>query len=198
MIQYTNILRHDNVPFEEYLRLPGYSHSYLKRERFGMVEELTMTDNIMIGKLVDGILTDQEGVDMKSPLYSQAKLIAYDIMKTWGAQIKLFRKQVSYTADVNHNGFIMPTTGRLDFELPKHAVVDLKVTKSKDVDGLINYMGYKNQVWHYAKMAQVNDAYIMIHSIPLRRNFIRAIDCSSNMNEFWADKCINFGKVSVC
>jgi hypothetical protein len=197
MIEYTNIIQHDNIPFEDYLKLPGYSHSFLKRERFGVVEELTITENITIGKLVDGIITDPETVNMLDPLYPTARAIAVEIKNTFGAVLPQFKKQLSYTADIVHNGFIMATTGRLDFLLPKHCVLDLKVTKSKDVHGLIEYMGYKNQVWHYAKMAKVNDGYFMIHSIPLKKNFLIPLDCRDNMNDFWADKIIKFGRVAA-
>ncbi len=198
MITYSNIQRHDNLPFEEYLKLGGYSHSFLKRERMGMVEDLKMTDNIMIGKLVDAILTEPKNAEMSNELYPVAKLIAYEIQKTFGGLIVRFQKQVSFTADVTYRAFTMPTTGRLDYLLPGHAVIDLKVTKSKHaaVPGLVDYMGYKNQLWHYAKMAKVNKSYLMIHSIPSKSTILYAYDCSLDMNDFWAEKIITFGKVA--
>lgn len=199
MITYSNIKRFDNIPFEEYLKFEGYSHSFLKREHNGIVEPLTITDNITIGKLVDGILTDPSSVDMSNPLYGNAKLIAHEVSSTFGTLIKSFVPQISYTADVECNGFIMPTTGRLDWLLPNHAVIDLKCTKAKvsQLDGLINFMGYNNQVWHYCKMSGVEKAYLMFHSIPDKKTIIRFIDCSANTNDFWGNKIELFGRVAV-
>ncbi len=199
MITYSNIKRFDNLQFEEYLKLEGYSHSFLKRERNGITQELTMTDNIIMGKLVDGILTDPGAVDMSNVLYPSAKIIAFDIKQTFGDLIKFFVPQISFTADVEYKGFLMPTTGRLDWLLPGHAVIDLKCTKAKanQLPGLIDFMGYKNQVWHYCKMAKMDKAYLMFHSIPDKKTLIIFIDCSLGYNEFWAEKTMMFGKIAA-
>lgn len=198
MIEYTNIQRHDNMDFQEYLKLPGYSHSFLKREHNGITEELKITDNITTGKLVDNILTEPIKADMSSPLYPYAKAIAHAIKSDFGLFLNKFEKQISFTADATHKGFTMPTTGRLDYLLPGYAVIDLKVTKSKekDINALIDFMGYKNQVWHYSKMAGVNKAYLLFYSIPAKKIILRYIDCSFGNNEFWADKIIKFGVVN--
>ncbi|MDQ3047668.1 MAG: hypothetical protein M3R27_08985 [Bacteroidota bacterium] len=197
MITYSNFQREDGVDFQEYLKWPGLSHSFLKRERFGVTEALTMTDNIMIGKLVDGILTDPSTVNMLDPLYPIARSISMEVKGSFGTILGRLKKQVSFRADVTCNGFTMPTKGRLDFLLEKFAVIDLKVTMMKDVEGLIEFMGYKNQLWHYAKGTGLTNSYLMIHSIPLKKNFMIHVDCSSNYNDFWAEKVINFGKVAA-
>lgn len=196
-ITHTNIQRFDNIPFEDYLKFGGFSHSFLKRERGGITEEFVMTDKVMIGKLVDGIITEPGEVDMSHKLYPIAKRIAFDINNTFGDLISSFVSQVSYKAEVNFNGFVMPTTGRLDFLLPGHAVIDLKVTFEKvgSLEGLIEFMGYKNQLWNYCKMAQVDKAYLMFHSVKSKKTIIKFIDCSNGYNDFWADKTMLFGKV---
>ena len=195
MITYSNITRYDNLPFEDYLKLSGFSHSFLKRERSGLTEELKMTDNIRVGSLVDAILTDPGKVDMYSPLYPYAREIAAIIKNRFGSLINQFQKQVSYTADVSFGDFIMPVTGRLDFLIPNMAVVDLKITMSRDLRALIEFMGYKNQMFNYCKMAKVNTAYLMIYSVPLKKTEIIKVDCSSNTNAFWEEKIIKFGLV---
>lgn len=198
MITYSNIKRQDNIPFEDYLKLGGYSHSFLKREHNGIVEPLTITENIRIGKLVDAILTDPASADMTDSLYQYAKNIAFEIKKTFGELIKSFESQISFTADIEYKGFKMATTGRLDWGLPKHAVIDLKVTKSKisALNTLVEFMGYKNQLWHYCKMYGVTKAYLIFYSIPDKKSHIIFIDCSEPVNEFWADKTIKFGTVA--
>jgi hypothetical protein len=110
-------------------------------------------------------------------------------------QYNPLKKQVSFTADASYLDFTMPVTGRLDFLLPKVAVIDLKVTKSKNLKGLIEFMGYKNQGWNYCKMSKVGLFYLMIHSIPLKKTELIKIDCRSDENVFWQDKILKFGKV---
>jgi hypothetical protein len=193
MITYANIKRFDDLDFMEYLRLPGFSHSFLKSERSGVAADILMTENIRIGKLVDGILTDPASVDMGDPLYSVAREVVYFIEKQFGKLIKHFEPQVSYSAEINFKGFTMLTKGRLDWLLKDIAVTDLKITRSKNIRSVIDFMGYKNQVYHYARLARVPKAYLMVHSIPLKKTELIKIDCSGNENEFWAEKIIHFG-----
>lgn len=195
MIQYKNIIRYDNIAFSDYLKLPGKSHSWLKHQKNGVCSAMAVTDNMLIGSMVDNILTEPHKVDMASEFYPFCKKIVFTIREKFGDMINVFQKQVSYTADVTYDAFTMPTTGRLDFLLWDHAVIDLKCTKSKDVPALIEFMGYYNQVWHYCKMAGVDKAYLMVYSIPLGKTEIYYYDCSSNYNTFWANKVIEFGSV---
>ena len=196
MINYTNIQKHINIPFDEYLKFNGYSHSFLKREKNGITPELTITENIIIGKLVDGILTEPQYVEMANPLYPVAKLIAYEISKNFGDLIKHFEKQISYTSLMQYGDFIMPAKVRLDFMLTGHAAIEMKITKSKDIDGIIKHMGYENQLWHQTKMAGVNKGYFLFHSIPLKKTIILTANCDSDHNDFWAEKIISFGTVN--
>jgi len=181
----------------EYLRLTGFSHSFLKSERSGVAADILLTENIRIGKLVDGILTDPASVDMGDPLYSIAREIVYFIEKQFGKLIKHFEPQVSYTAEMSYNGFTMFTKGRLDWLLKEQAVIDLKITRSKNVRSVIDFMGYRNQLYHYVKLAQVEKAYLMVHSIPLRKTELLKVDCSGNENQFWQEKIIHFGAVKT-
>ncbi len=194
MINYQNIIRHDGIEFGEYLKLPGLSHSFLKGEKHGAAKEVLVTDKIMIGKIVDAILSDPQGIDMSSPHYQAAKSIAYLIQSKFGPIIKQLKSQVSYTADLLHNSFMLSTKGRLDWQLGHHATIDLKVTFSKDVKGLIRFMGYENQVWHYSKCSNTEKAFIMIHSVPLKKPFLFEIPVSSPTNQFWENKILKFGK----
>jgi hypothetical protein len=197
MISVSNIVRIEGIPFQEYLQLPGYSHSFLKREVNGVAPDLETTDNMRLGSLVDAILTEPEKADMSSHLYEAARAIAYEVKTKFAAALKLFLKQLSFTADMEMSGFIMPVKGRLDFLLPGHAVIDLKVTKMKDIPALIEHMGYKNQLWHYCQMAQVKVAYLMIYCVPTKKVYLIKLDCSSNTNFFWEEKILKFGKVAA-
>lgn len=193
MIEYSNIKRYDNLPFEEYLKLPGYSNSFLKGEKYGEKTEISPTDIMKVGKYVDAILTDPGKVDMLDPLYKIAQSVAFQISWSFGAYIKQFKSQISYTADLSHMGYKMPVTGRLDWLLEGFAVIDLKITKSKDLPSLISFMKYPNQVWNYANMAKVPNKYLMIHSIPLNKTELFTIKDDPTYNEFWASKILKLG-----
>jgi hypothetical protein len=193
MIIYSEIEKIEGLEFMQYLQLPGFSHSFLKSERSGVSADILMTENIRIGKLVDGIFTDPGSVNMSDPLYNVAREIVYFIEKEFGKLIKHFQPQVSYTALASFQGFTMITKGRLDWLLPNQAVIDLKITASRNIRNVIEFMGYKNQVWHYAKQAQVPTGYLLVHSMPLKKTELFKVDCSGNENQFWQEKIIHFG-----
>ena len=46
MIEYKDIKRYDNLDFSDYLKLKGYSHSFLKSEINGVTPEFKMTDRL--------------------------------------------------------------------------------------------------------------------------------------------------------
>lgn len=197
MISYQNTVRFDNLEFGKYLQLSGYSHSGLKNNHTGVKEAITITDNIRIGALVDGILTDPKTVNMADPLYPYCKEISFKIKEFLGLSISALKSQVSYTSNVIMGDFELPVKGRLDFLLENIATIDIKITKAKNVDDLIKFMGYENQLWHYSKMAKTPKAYLIIYCIPLKRVIAKSVDVSSDTNGFWADKIIDFGKVAA-
>jgi len=204
MINFTNIQRYDNVPFEEYLQRPGYSHSFLKSEVMGITPMFIGSEKVMIGKLVDGILMDPASVDMTDPLYPVSKVIAVSIRAKFGSMIERFESQLSYTADLEHEGFIMPAKFRLDWLLRGFGVIDLKVTQEKDIHALIRHMGYDNQLWGYARVAEVQKKYILAQRckkladgrvIPLGEAQLIKLPDVTPSNPFWADKILKFGRV---
>jgi PDDEXK-like domain of unknown function (DUF3799) len=182
--------------FEHYLSLKGYSNSFLKAERNGIRPEFKVTDMVTLGKMVDSILTDPGKVNMLDPIYSVAKSIAFKIKDVFGNYIDKFEKQVSYTAQLEFEHHFMNTVGRLDYLLKNQAVVDLKVTKSKDVDALIKYMNYDNQLWNYCNLAQVKRKYIIIHSVPLAKTFMKDMGVLSPRNIWWENKILKFGQTN--
>lgn len=197
MITVSNVTVIADIPFEAYLQIPAYSHSFLKREVNGVAPDMEVTDNMRLGSMVDAILTEPEKADMSSPLYEAARSIAHEIKSKFGAAIKVFKKQISILSSFEYQGFKMPVKGRLDFLLSGNAVIDLKITQSRDIHALIDYMGYKNQVWSYCRMANVKVAYLMVYSVPLKKVYLIKIDCSEQSNPFWEEKILKFGKVAA-
>jgi hypothetical protein len=205
MITISNIKRHEDMPFGDYLQMPGYSHSWLKNEEYGFQKEFTETNKIKIGKIADGILMSPNDVDMTEPLYETGRIVALSIRDSnIGQFIKMFKAQVSYTADLEYEGLVMPVKVRLDWELPGYMVLDLKVTQVKDMHSNIAYMGYLNQTWLQAKCAQVPQRYIVAQYcgqlpsgevIPRGPADIIRLPKMEDYNDFWAASIMKFGTV---
>lgn len=195
MITCTNVQRITGLNFGSYLLLPQYSHSYLKRENNGLYTPIKATDKMQLGSLVDNILTGGE-VDMNNKLYPAAKSIAHFIFKEFGWALASMEKQVTYTAMMQYNGFELPIKGRPDFEQQKTFILDLKVTSDppNKIDQNINFMGYPNQQFGYAKQAEVSIAYILIYSRPAKECFLRSLKIGGR-NSFWEEKILKFGKL---
>jgi len=198
MIQYNNTKRYENLPFEQYLKLGGYSHSFLKSQKNGITPYFKVTDKVRLGSLVDALLTQDDRFDFSDPLAQDAIKIARNIKDMFGGMIQLFKPQISYTSTLELMGLSLNVTGRLDWELPKHAVIDLKVTgakSDKEFASYIEHMGYKNQLWNYAKMAGLKKAYIIPYSVPNKKCLNIVTIPLNERNEFWENAVFNFGSV---
>lgn len=194
MITISSVQQYLNVPFEDYQKLPGLSTSFLKSEKNGIKPEFIMTDKVRVGSLVDAILTEPAKADMGSELYPYAKKIAYKIKEDFGDMIPSFLAQVSYTGYLHYGEFNLPVRGRLDYAFPKFAVIDLKVTYAKDIEALIKFMHYEEQMNLYCKFLGVTNAYLFVYCVPTGKCSVHHIDCSVH-SEWWAEKIINFGSV---
>lgn len=196
MITAHAITRIADLPFSDYLQLPQYSHSYLKSERGGFITPFAATPKMRLGSLVDGLLTDGE-VDMTDPLYPIARNIAIKLKAEFGWAIGRLHKQVSYTGVMRYNAgkaiFELPVKTRPDFEESKRFIIDLKVTDEVDVDAAINFLGYKNQMFGYGKMADCPVAFLLMYRRKMRDTVLRKIPIG-DANLFWQEKIIKFGK----
>lgn len=197
MINYSNIQRIENMPFEEYLKLEGYSLSFLKSNVQGVATYFNVTEKVSIGKLVDTILTSPENADMSDEFYPACKAIAFEIKKVFGDLFKMASKQVAFTANLSVGDFEMKSKGILDLLLERMAVIDLKITdvRESQIDNLIEYMGYNNQLWHYGRLANVKKAYLLFYLKRERKVVVKNIDITNDHNDFWMNKVIDFGIV---
>jgi len=186
------------MPFDQYLALDGFSHSFLKGQRNGISPYFKVTDKIKLGSLVDALLTQDNRFDFSDPLASKAMIIAGTIKSTFAGMISNFKPQISYTSNMQLDGFNLPVKGRLDWELPNFATIDLKLTAAKndrDFVAYINHMGYKNQLWHYSKMAGLNKGYIIPFSTTENKCLSIVGIPIGETNEFWESKIKEFGTV---
>lgn len=192
-IKFNNIRRYDNVPFSEYLKVKGYSHSFLKREVQGVAPYFQMTGKVELGNLVDAILTQPEKVDIYSPQLKRAEQISDLIKYYFGDCIEQFEPQVSIAADMDYNGFTMPFKVRLDWGLKNIAVIDLKVTAESNFKAIIDHMAYDNQLFGQAGAYEVRQSYLLMYST--KTNKCDLIQRPLNTGEFWKEKIMKFGTV---
>lgn len=198
MITYSDIKRYENVPFEQYRKLGGYSFSFLKREVAGVSPEFIASDKVKLGSLVDAILMQPDEADISSPLWNDAAKIASHIKSTFGTLIPSFKSQRSYTGIMSHAGLSLRVTGRTDWEIDQLAIVDLKVTSAtsdRQFAALISHMGYDNQQWNYARLAGAKAAYLLPYSSVAKKPLsVVKLPITSDYNEFWASKILKFGE----
>jgi len=172
MINITDIQQHE-VTFAEYLQLPGYSHSFLKRNAGGIAYNIDVTPMMELGSMVDAIITHSVGskpIDMMHPLFRHAKFIATTIMMKY-PHLKAFRGQVAYTGVMTDDvtGLSMPVKVLPDL-VADGISVELKITSTKlsQIETLINHMGYDNQVWLQRMMVgggKLAKGYLMPYSV---------------------------------
>ena len=206
-ILYKETERFENLPFDEYLNLDCYSHSSLKNMKNGLQKDFVDSDKIAVGRMCDAILTGGD-VDITSKYYDVSKKICFDIKGMFGAQIKSFKNQVSYLSKIEdaETSLSLMVSGRLDWELGKLAVIDLKINNScrsiADCFALIDYMGYDNQVYHYARnmqsfyeTKQLPKRYIAIYSTKIKDLFLAELKSEQKPENWWKNKVLEYGKV---
>lgn len=203
MLTYSNIQRIENLPFEKYLALSNdgeraYSHSFLKSEQSGVSPLFVASQKVKLGKMVDEILMSPETVNPALPEFSEGRKIASAIKARFGKLIDNFVPQVSYTGQLSHKGLVMNICGRLDWELPKHSVIDLKVTDAKtdkEFAKIIEYMGYSNQMFNYRGLAGVENSFLIPYSTKAKACLsVVKIEWSQASKDFWKNAVIKFGK----
>lgn len=199
-ITFKNIVEYKDLPFERYTALKGFSHSFLKSEVAGVKPEFIINDKMKLGSMVDALLTQPDGIDFSSPFFEQGKKIAIEIKRHFGFALPYLEPQLSYTATMCFQGLEMDVCGRLDWLLRGHADIDLKVTganSDKQFKMFIERMGYQNQQWNYARMANVPKAYILPYSVPLGRCLSLVEVPVGDSNDFWVEKIMKFGMVKT-
>lgn len=139
------------MPFEDYLRIPAYSYSGLKGN-----PPLSPTPGMMLGTRVDNYMFEPQlydGGDYK--IVQSCAAILKGILG--GARPKV---QLAVTCNMEFEGSVIPTKGRIDMALP-NLIVDLKISKMPSLAQSINHFGYHHQVSGYAIMAGFTRAMII-------------------------------------
>lgn len=173
---------HTKLPFEEYLALPHYSFSGFKNNG----APIAQTQKMSMGTAVHNYLLEPEKFPHTDPY---AKALAIEIKKTLGPLLQYMIPEMAVTADLLHEGFMMPYKGRIDLAIPGRLVVDLKVT-GEDIKKVIPWFGYEDQISGYALTIHAKKAFIV--SINTKSQKVSVVNIPISHN-FWNKKILQYG-----
>lgn len=120
MIQVLNKKILKDIPFDEYLKLPGYSFSSIK----GFSGPPTA--KMQLGTDVHNYLLTPEQYDHRNR--ELVLPIATALRKQLGVLVDKMLPESIVTADFVCNGFKLPYKGRLDLHIPGRLIIDIKVS----------------------------------------------------------------------
>jgi hypothetical protein len=175
----------------------------------GILPDFIPSNKVKVGKIVDDIRMGTGLVRLDDPLYPMAKDIAEKIRVELGDKIlSQLQSQNSYHGEMETSGIKIKIKGRPDWELGIRkvlAVIDLKVTfqkgvkKKEDLIPLIDFMGYDNQIWNYAKLDGAESKLLFIHSAEAKKTFFynRLIRLEDNekCENWWGGKILEYGTI---
>lgn len=143
MIEVRNLKIHRDIPFEEYLKIPGKSFSGIAaRDR---KREFTVTSKMRFGSQVDCYLTTPSKFKLDPEFtMKQIRNCAICIKTTLADVYQHLEFQLSITADFIYEGFVLHYKGRPDATIKKTMILDFKLT-----EGLNPLANYNAQVSGY-------------------------------------------------
>lgn len=148
MMQVFNVQFYPDIPFEDYLALPGYSFSWLKSGG----QKIEPTPKMRLGTMVHTYLLSAreydhgEGSELVRPLAVALKGILKPVLN-------YCTPELAVTADFVYEGMVLKYKGRIDLPVVSKPhlslVIDIKVTE-QDVRKGIDFFHYDFQVSGYA------------------------------------------------
>lgn len=144
MIEVRNLKIHNDIPFDEYLKIPGYSFSGVCAEN--RLKPFEVTKKMRFGSQVDSYLFTPSEFKLDHEFsIQQIRSCALCIKQKLGAIYKHLEFQISITADFVYEGFVLHYKGRPDSGIRNILVVDLKLT-----EGMNPRYNYPAQLSGYA------------------------------------------------
>lgn len=134
----------NNILFEDYLEMEGWSYSSIKNEG---VPFNPPTAKMQLGTHVHNYLLTPEEYSFDD--IAIVKPLATVIAQRIGVLMRYLRPELAVQATFSHAGFDMKYKGRLDLCIPDRIVIDLKVSEQPLPVG-IKYFGYDKQLSGYA------------------------------------------------
>lgn len=140
VFQVENVRYYRDMPFEEYLSIPGISFSSIKG--FEGAPSIGMQLGTRVHNFLnEPALYDWEQVEVVRP-------IAAAIRAKLGNAYKFMEKELAFTAEFHYLGMVMVYKGRADLIKVGNVLVDYKVL-SGSLDSAIERFGYDRQLSGY-------------------------------------------------
>ncbi len=130
-------------PFDEYLALPGWSHSGIKHEGTEFSEP---TEKMQLGTHVHNYLLSPE--EYRHNDINIIRPLAVKLKETLGPLFQFLKPEIAMTADFIHNDFLMKYKGRVDLGIPGKIVIDIKVSDLDPVKSM-QYFRYDRPITGY-------------------------------------------------
>lgn len=176
-----NVRYYYDLPFEEYLTLPGVSYSSIK----GFNGEPSA--GMRLGTRVHQYINEPGKYDWEDS--DKVRIISLMLRKVLGSAISLFKKEVSFTADFIHNGMILHYKGRADMIRIGKLIVDLKVL-SGGLTPAIQRFGYDRQQSGYCLATGTPLAILVSYNKTKKITETRLINPDA---EFWEYQTVRLG-----
>lgn len=166
-----------NIPFEEYLALPGWSHSAIK----GLGKApIKVTQKMQLGTHVHNYLLTPETYQFDD--IKIVRPIAIKLKSLLGPLFEQLQKEMVVTADFCYNGFILKYKGRIDLGIYGLTVIDLKISEMP-LHKSVAYFEYDNQLNGYAAAFDAKTAFI-IGAHPIK-NEIPTVHSTKLNHDWW-------------
>lgn len=178
MITIKNQIIH-NIPFSEYLRLPGQSYSGLK-------PMISTTPSMALGTKVHAHVLDGEDAD-DAATYEIGKVL----MAEFGSLVSIARKEISYSCEMHHEGTVLDYKGRIDIKI-LDTIIDLKIL-SQPIKGSIRIFGYDKQISGYMLASNATQGFIIAYNKVSKKCEVEKITPDY---EFWKKIIKQYGKVN--
>lgn len=144
MIQIQNQRIMKNIPFDEYLKMPGVSYSAIKNEG---VDKFMPTKRMELGTRVHNYLLDPKEYNYED--LELVKKIATRLKERIGNLIEYLLPELAVTCNFIYQDFNMLFKGRIDLGIPNRLVIDIKVSENS-LSRTVNYFGYDKQLTGYS------------------------------------------------
>lgn len=181
-MQILNIKYYKDLPFEDYLRMPGTSYSAIK----GFSGPPTM--GMQLGTRVHSYLNEPEKYDWQD--VEIVKPIAKAIRMYLGEAYHAMEKEVAFTCDMIHNGMRLAYKGRADMLKIGRLVVDLKVLAGS-LPNAIERFGYANQMSGYCLGTCSPMAIILAYNKSSKKVEVKNVKPDE---AFWNYQCCRLGE----
>lgn len=143
MITIHNRQLRENVPFDEYVQLPFYSHSDIKNDGRAFTSPTT---KMLIGTDVHNYLSEPEKYNHDNVEIVRPAAVA--LKQIVGPLWKYGKPELVVTCWMRYNGFQLPYKGRGDRVIVDRLVVDFKIS-SMPIKSGIDRFGYDDQLSGY-------------------------------------------------